>query len=76
MSMPALAFRRNSNVYILSLGRFAFEILESPHKTSGYPVEGTMWRAQTERKRVPAVQPEDDSSPSLDLSAPAGDTPK
>lgn len=66
MPVPALAFRRNSNFYFLSL-----KILESPWKTWGYPVEGTMWRAHVERKRGPAVEPADDFGPSLDLNAPA-----
>lgn len=53
------------------LGGFTIEILESPCKTSGHPVEGTKWRAHVERERGPAVQPVDDSGPSLDLNAPA-----
>lgn len=72
--MPALAFRRDSNFYILSLGWFAFEILESPRKTSGYPAEGTCGEPTRRGREFQLF--EDDSSPSLALSAPAGDTLK
>ena len=41
MPVPVSAFKRNNDFYFLFL-RFAFEILESPCKISGYPVEGTM----------------------------------
>ena len=53
MPISALVFMKNGSLYFLFLGRFAFEIPESPCKMAGYLAEGTMWRGHMEKKRDP-----------------------